>query len=129
MSNRTIDVAFYRNAKDNLPRMESMDWIAFRDNHLSKPKIVPRGPSHEEAKKNLPAFSLASFPPGTKRAKKNVQHLDGLVLDFDQAKDVPHVDPVTPEEVRDILFALDVEAAFYETFSSTPEWPSSVWSC
>ncbi len=123
MTTRLITVAFFNSAKDNNPKTKLIDWQEFCEQMLTAPVIVPRGKSHEEAKKSIPAFSLASYVPGTTRAKENVQFLDGLVLDVDQPKDAPDFDPITMVELQGIIHGHGIEAHFYETFSSAPGWP------
>ena len=123
MASRPIDVAFFNSSKDNQAKPERMEWQDFCEKKLTTPTLVRRGPSREEAKKGLSAFSIAKYDPGALRSSKNVQWLDALVFDVDQSKDAPESSFFTIPQFQQILSAKRIEGWIYETFSSISSCP------
>jgi hypothetical protein len=134
---------FHHGATDNRPCTEHLTLQALQAvfQRTWTPKVVRPG---EDPKKATPGGSFAIFSP-RKRASQNVVTLHGVLIDFDNAMEVPtgkfHVgrdgrtsnrpqvvkvclaDPVYPEEVVRVLEAAQVTAMVYTTWSDKPEWP------
>lgn len=135
---------FLKGATDNHPKARSWDWDALQEflHQTWTPSDVRPG---DDPKKGLPGISLATFRPRTTRARQNVLHLDGMLIDVDNSmveetdefylgrdgrptnrpktRKVCLPDPVRPEEVITALTARQVAAVLYTTWSHQPEWP------
>jgi hypothetical protein len=135
---------FPKGATDNHPKARQTSWEAL-EQHFERtwtPCDVHPG---DDPKKGLPGFSMATFRPRTTRARQNVLHLDGLMIDFDNSSEketgeyhlgrdgrpsnrpktckVCLPDPVYPEAVAAVLAERQVAGALYTTWSHRSEWP------
>lgn len=142
---RTLTGSFFpKGATDNHPKARSWDWDELQEflNRTWTPGDVRPG---DDPKKGLPGLSLATFRPRTTRARQNVLHLDGMLIDFDNGMEVEtgefHLgrdgkptkrpktrkvclpDPVHPSDVITALTAKQVAAVLYTTWSHHPGWP------
>lgn len=75
-----MNLSFYRHARDNAPRSESITWDEFCE----------RFSQHKEAdqeKTRTPAFSPAEYLEGAKRKNSNVLQVWLIVLDYDGVSD------------------------------------------
>src|SRR3979409_1193380 len=77
-----VPIVTYRREADNRPAAMTLQW----------PELVARLSRHDvRAAKDGPACSPVTYPPGTTRAKANVEQIYALVLDVD------HIDPPRDE--------------------------------
>jgi hypothetical protein len=144
ISERTFAFTFFhKGATDNHPCTEQLTLQALQAvfQRTWTPKVVKSG---EDPKKATAGGSFATFNPG-KRDGQNVVSLHGVLIDFDNAKEVPtgefHLgrnglvsnrpkvvkvclpNPVHPEDVVRALELARVPAMVYTTWSHKAEWP------
>lgn len=106
MANREITITKFRKEDDNVPQQTTMAWEDFVARQGKFPIKVH--------KLGNPAFSGAIFEEGKKRAKRAVEALNLIVLDFDAGN---------PEEVCNIIQEAGWEAVVSSTYSHTAEVP------
>ena len=106
---------------------------------LDKDRKPARHPEGADPKKYLPALSGAIYEPGQTRGKSNVSGLQLLILDVDNAMEVPAGEyhpsgrpklakvriecPATIADFREPLSRQGIAAYLYSTWSSTEQWP------
>lgn len=139
-----IKCSFFKSAVDPWPEAWEDAWEALKC--LLDLDWVPGWPlDTPDPKKSLPALSGASFHPNCRRGRANVAGIQVLLVDFDNAVEVPTgeshrtkegrvtdrpifrkeclPDPVSPAEVVDVLVEAGVVAYLYSTWSHSPAWP------
>ena len=133
-----ITCSTFTHAQDNLPKSWEGTWpelVAILE-RTNTPRRVKQG---DDPKKGLPAIAGARFEP-QHRGKDEAQSIQLLGLDYDNARDevipgefhksgTPKTrkvlidNPVTMLEVSDALWAAEVLAYQYTTYSHKDGWP------
>lgn len=137
VSSPLIRCSRFINCRDNAPKHLNATW-----EELISPECFGRayevhGPTKEEAKRNLPAFSPAAYPPDGVRGGRDLEGLQIFMLDFDNMAEQPtgetkeHGEPVfrkvpipgapTLNEIHEHLTGLGVTHFGYHSYSSTPK--------
>ncbi len=140
-----LTCSFFNSALDNQPHPFVGTWAELRD-RLRVIRHPRRGTVGNEAKKSLPAISGTIFKPGTRRARENALSLGLLIFDFDNAIEAPtgefwpdlrtggpstHPklrkemigDPVTFDEVQEVLRKAAFNSFSWTTWSHSSKWP------
>lgn len=150
MKNQIIACSFFTSAQDNQPRPWEGSWDDLRE-ILGKDHKPRRGTSGDEAKKSMPAICGASFRAGTTRAAGNVDSIQVLFFDVDNATEeptgeywpdprtgkpsnrpkmrkVPIPEQVTLEDVQEALWNAGVQSYIWTTWSHRPEGDPLPWT-
>ena len=140
----SLKLSLFNHAKDPFPipwegHWETLVALLNRDNSPA-PSLPP-----SEAKKSLPALSGATFTSGERRSRAHVLGIHALLLDIDNAVEVPTGEyhlrrdgrptdrpvlrkvcvatPVLPAEVQEELQVQQCLGYLYSTWSSGEGWP------
>lgn len=136
-----IRCSFFDHARDNKPRSRAGTWEQLRP-------ILARvyKPGTDGDKRTMPAISPAFYPPEVTRGRDTAAGVGLLILDFDNAREVPipggfYPDPRTGEPTKrpkvmkaqiedpvgmaEVMAALDragVASMAWSTWSASPDW-------